>query len=67
MRIPRLRGADGTLLTCPSCRLKCLQAAVGPDGGCPRCGHPELVRVDAVRGADRRAAPGSETRFKGAE
>ncbi|AXE81990.1 hypothetical protein ACFU9X_41725 [Streptomyces atratus] len=45
MRIPRLLGSDGALLKCPACRLKCLPAAVGEDGNCPRCGHDHLVRV----------------------
>lgn len=50
MRIPRLRGVNGTLLKCPACRLKCLKAAVGPDGACPRCGHADLMKIDTLRG-----------------
>jgi len=56
VRIPRLRGG-GALLKCPACRLKCLPAAVGPDGYCPRCGHERLLSVDIERGRIGHAAP----------
>lgn len=56
MRIPRLRGASA-LLKCPGCRLKCLPAAVEPDGSCPRCGHQRLLHVDIERGRVGHAAP----------
>ncbi|MFC5802639.1 hypothetical protein [Streptomyces formicae] len=55
MRIPRLRGG-GALLKCPACRLKCLPAAVGPDGSCPRCGHERLLSMDIDRGWIRHTA-----------
>lgn len=53
MRIPRLRGG-GSLLKCPKCRLKCLPAAAGPKGSCPRCGHEPLLKMDIERGWLRR-------------
>ncbi|MEU2432639.1 hypothetical protein ABZ611_24600 [Streptomyces sp. NPDC007861] len=55
MRIPRLRGG-GALLKCPACRLKCLPAAIGADGSCPRCGHQRLLSMDIDRGWIRHAA-----------
>ncbi|TQJ36879.1 hypothetical protein OHU34_01140 [Streptomyces sp. NBC_00080] len=48
MRIPRLLGSNGALLKCPACRLKCLPAAVGEDGNCPRCGHDRLFRMGVL-------------------
>jgi hypothetical protein len=63
MRIPRLRGAEGALLKCPVCRLKCLKVAVGPDGACPRCGHANLLRLDALRaGISPHARPARDRR-----
>ncbi|TQK49931.1 hypothetical protein FBY35_0222 [Streptomyces sp. SLBN-118] len=55
MRIPRLRGG-GALHKCPACRLKCLPAAVEPDGSCPRCGHQRLLSMDIDRGWIRHGA-----------
>lgn len=49
MRVPRLAGTDGSLLKCPSCRLKLLRAAATASGQCPRCGHSPLLSVDAAR------------------
>ncbi|MFD5123537.1 hypothetical protein [Streptomyces sp. NPDC058385] len=60
MRVLRLRGANGTLLECPACRLKCLRAAVGPDGGCPRCGHSDLIRLDSLRGSRPAVSPSAQ-------
>ncbi|SFT31466.1 hypothetical protein [Streptomyces sp. ok210] len=56
MRILRLLGSSGTLLKCPACRLKCLPAAVGEDGNCPRCGHDHLMRVGILSGYAGQAA-----------
>ncbi|WP_406731454.1 hypothetical protein [Streptomyces sp. NBC_01794] len=56
MRIPRLRGGSA-LLKCPMCRLKCLPAAVEPDGSCPRCGHERLLSMDLERGWIGHPAP----------
>ncbi|MCH0564146.1 MULTISPECIES: hypothetical protein [unclassified Streptomyces] len=45
MRITPLRGIGVSWLKCPACRLKCRPAAVGPDGGCPRCGNAGMLRL----------------------
>jgi hypothetical protein len=45
VRITPLRGTGIVWFTCPACRLKCRPTAVGPDGGCPRCGHARMLRL----------------------
>lgn len=55
MRITPLRGFGVAWLKCPACRLKCRPTAVGPDGSCPRCGNPRLLKLSLGSRPDKSA------------
>jgi hypothetical protein len=53
VRITPLRGFGVAWLKCPACRLKCRPTAVAPDGSCPRCGEPRLLKLSLGGRPDR--------------
>jgi hypothetical protein len=61
VRITPLRGAGVVWLKCPACRLKCRPTAVGPDGGCPRCGHARMLRLSFGEAHERAARTDTTT------
>ncbi|WP_367325787.1 hypothetical protein [Streptomyces sp. HUAS ZL42] len=59
MRITPLRGIGVAWLKCPACRLKCRPTAIGPDGGCPRCGNAGLLKL-SLGGRPDQPAPDAD-------
>jgi hypothetical protein len=45
VRITPLRGTGVAWFKCPACRLKCRPTAIGPSGGCPRCGNDRMLKL----------------------